>query len=102
MSGISSSDGRIIIATTNHPEKLDSALKRPGRFDIIAKLTYLDDEEATELATNIFKYDIDKQQLTPKAIKAKTRFTAATFINKAIQYNDYYEFVNDVNSCKSI
>ena len=99
LSGISSSDGRIIIATTNHPEKLDSALKRPGRFDIIAKLTYLDDEEATELATNIFKYDIDKQQLTPKAIKAKTRFTAATFINKAIQYNDYYEFVNDVNSC---
>ena len=31
--GVASKDGRILIMTTNHPEKLDSALIRPGRAD---------------------------------------------------------------------
>lgn len=34
MDGIQSSDGRIIILTTNHPENIDSALLRPGRIDL--------------------------------------------------------------------
>lgn len=33
--GVFSRDGRILIMTTNHPEKLDDALKRPGRADRI-------------------------------------------------------------------
>jgi hypothetical protein len=36
--GLESADGRCIIACTNHPDKIDSALKRKGRFDIIIKL----------------------------------------------------------------
>ena len=31
--GIPETDGRIIIMTTNYPEKIDSALKRPGRLE---------------------------------------------------------------------
>lgn len=31
--GVAASDGRILFMTTNHPEKLDSALIRPGRID---------------------------------------------------------------------
>ena len=38
MDGIQSSNGRIIILTTNHPEKIDSALLRPGRIDINIRL----------------------------------------------------------------
>lgn len=34
MDGIRSSHGRIIILTTNHPEKIDPALLRPGRIDL--------------------------------------------------------------------
>lgn len=33
LDGIKSSCGRIMILTTNHPEKLDDALLRPGRID---------------------------------------------------------------------
>jgi hypothetical protein len=36
--GLASVDGRCIIATTNCPDKIDSALKRKGRFDIILRL----------------------------------------------------------------
>jgi chaperone BCS1 len=32
--GVASSEGRILIMTTNHPEKLDPALLRPGRVDM--------------------------------------------------------------------
>ena len=32
--GILSTDGRLLIMTTNHPEKLDPALLRPGRVDL--------------------------------------------------------------------
>lgn len=32
LDGLESADGRIIVATTNHPERIDPALLRPGRF----------------------------------------------------------------------
>lgn len=38
--GVRSQEGRIIIMTTNHREKLDPALLRPGRVDFIVKLDY--------------------------------------------------------------
>jgi chaperone BCS1 len=43
--GITSPDGRILIMTTNHPEKLDPALIRAGRIDHrinVSKLSYYD------------------------------------------------------------
>ena len=44
--GIRSSCGseRIFIFTTNHPEKLDPALVRPGRMDLHIELSYCDYE----------------------------------------------------------
>jgi chaperone BCS1 len=38
--GLLTPDGLIIIATTNHLEKLDPALRRPGRFDKIVEVTF--------------------------------------------------------------
>lgn len=40
--GAASSEDRIIIATTNHPEKLDKALIREGRFDLKLTVDYMD------------------------------------------------------------
>jgi chaperone BCS1 len=39
--GIIASDGRILIATTNHLEKLDEALVRKGRFNLTVEIGYL-------------------------------------------------------------
>lgn len=44
--GVFSRDGRVLIMTTNHPEKLDVALKRPGRADRIEELQALEPAEA--------------------------------------------------------
>ena len=44
LDGLTSKDDYIIIATTNHLNKLDEALIRPGRFDIKIELGYVDME----------------------------------------------------------
>jgi chaperone BCS1 len=46
--GVSSGDDRILIATTNHPEKLDKALIREGRFDLKLNIGYVDDKMIRE------------------------------------------------------
>jgi cell division protease FtsH len=45
MDGFDSNEGVIIVAATNHPDNLDEALRRPGRFDrtIPVRLPDLDD-----------------------------------------------------------
>lgn len=40
--GVASSEGRILVMTTNHMEKLDPALLRPGRVDLIVHFNYAD------------------------------------------------------------
>ena len=40
--GVSVAHGRILLATTNHPEKLDPALLRSGRFDLKIEIGYAD------------------------------------------------------------
>jgi hypothetical protein len=42
LDGIMSTHGRILIATTNHVEKLDAALLRNGRFDLKVEMGYAD------------------------------------------------------------
>jgi len=48
MDGFSQSEGVVVIAATNRPEDLDSALKRPGRFDrtVTVGLPTVDGREA--------------------------------------------------------
>lgn len=45
-------DERIVIFTTNHKEKIDPALLRPGRMDMHIHMSYLTSESFTVLANN--------------------------------------------------
>lgn len=53
--GAASHEGRVLIMTTNHPEKLDPALIRPGRVDLQVRFT---------LATQSQTRDIFKRMYT--------------------------------------
>lgn len=44
MDGIMSKHGRVMITTTNHIEKLDPALIRPGRIDLKIEIGYINEE----------------------------------------------------------
>jgi transitional endoplasmic reticulum ATPase len=45
MDGIEGREGVIVLAATNRPELIDTALLRPGRFDLIVELQLPDEEE---------------------------------------------------------
>ena len=66
LDGILETPGRILIMTTNYPEKLDKALIRPGRIDINLEVGYCD----TSMIEEMFKFFYDKDlQLNNKEIK---------------------------------
>ncbi|WWC87130.1 uncharacterized protein L201_002016 [Kwoniella dendrophila CBS 6074] len=54
--GVSSQEDCILFATTNHPERLDSALSRPGRFDVQLSFHDATYEQAKLLFKHFFPY----------------------------------------------
>ncbi|KAL4892576.1 BCS1 N terminal-domain-containing protein [Aspergillus ambiguus] len=52
--GVAASEGRILVMTTNHPEKLDAALLRPGRVDMSIKFCCADKEDTKQLFLGIY------------------------------------------------
>lgn len=52
--GVAASEGRILVMTTNHAEKLDPALLRPGRVDMTIAFGYADRDAMRELFSAIY------------------------------------------------
>jgi SpoVK/Ycf46/Vps4 family AAA+-type ATPase len=52
--GIRETPGRIMVMSSNHYEKLDPALRRPGRIDITLELSYSSREVISEIYTHLF------------------------------------------------
>jgi AAA+ superfamily predicted ATPase len=72
--------GRIIVATTNFPDKIDRALLRKGRIDMQLNLDTFNKEEMVELLTMIY------QEAPPKKVANKfvlDKWTPVMIINKA-------------------
>jgi len=55
LDGVSSHEGRVLFMTTNHVERLDAALIRPGRADKKLELTFADENMAASLFRMVFK-----------------------------------------------
>lgn len=52
--GVSSHEGRILIMTSNCPEKLDAALLRPGRIDMHIKFTLATKDQLREIFLRMY------------------------------------------------
>ena len=53
--GVASHEGRILIMTTNHIERLDPALIRPGRVDVQIEFGYAKQETTRRVFTELYK-----------------------------------------------
>eukprot|EP01133_Synstelium_polycarpum_P013685 gene13685-16122_t len=60
LDGLASSDGRILIMTTNHIDRLSPALIRPGRVDIKIKFDYASKYQVTQMFDRFFG-DVHKE-----------------------------------------
>lgn len=54
LDGVIASEGRIVFMTTNYPDRLDKALIRPGRVDMIEEVTYCTDEQLKRSYSHFF------------------------------------------------
>lgn len=74
--GIMSSDGRILIATTNHLENLDAALIRPGRFNLSVEIGFLTDNSIREFFGKFYpQYEVPanavfRENIAPATMQA--------------------------------
>lgn len=50
LDGLLSREGQVVIMTTNHPERLDPALTRPGRADVVRSIQPPDAETTANMA----------------------------------------------------
>ena len=63
--GVASPEGRVLVMTTNFPEKLDEALIRPGRVDLKVEFTLATKQQIRELFLRMYTSD--------KAISARPK-----------------------------
>ena len=52
--GVRTQEGKIIFMSTNHIEKMDPALLRPGRSDVLVKLDYASEDQIMKLFKRFF------------------------------------------------
>lgn len=70
LDGVNSSSGRITFITTNHPEKMGKAIRRPGRIDVKVKLGYASDQEIKDYFALFYKFfDMDPKVIQENADK---------------------------------
>ncbi len=114
LDGILETPGRIIILTTNHPEKLDSALVRPGRIDLNIHFNRCSRETIVELVSKFYEtidesskewceflsqlIQLDEFMLTPAEVN-KIIFNYYSEPNLA--FNEIISDIrNHINKCK--
>lgn len=80
LSGITSVNGRIIIATTNFIDRIPKALLRPGRFDCVLHLSYFNTDEIRELLCKL--YGAESETIVNKYVFPEDKFTPSEIILK--------------------
>ncbi|KAF2179812.1 BCS1-like ATPase-like protein [Zopfia rhizophila CBS 207.26] len=79
--GVASHEGRVLIMTTNHPEKLDAALIRPGRVDLQVQFSLATKDQIRDIFYRMYSTEYDKKKdrsVAPKSSNGKATATTPT------------------------
>lgn len=66
--GVASHEGRVLVMTTNHPERLDEALIRPGRVDMQIEFTLATRQQIREIFVRMYS---GVEAVMPSALSSK-------------------------------
>ncbi len=69
--GVFTSEGRILIATTNVAKDLDSAILRPGRFDLVEHLGYSNEDMVERMYKKFYEKTIKVNKVIGEVSSAK-------------------------------
>lgn len=103
LDGVLETPERILIMTSNYPEKLDKALLRPGRIDLNLKLDYCDTnmirtmfsdfyEKSFDFGGELFDEYVKKKNLSPAFIQSHL----CNYVEQPEK--GYQEFIRIINS----
>mmetsp|Transcript_23860 Transcript_23860/g.49710 ORF Transcript_23860/g.49710 Transcript_23860/m.49710 type:complete len:629 (+) Transcript_23860:32-1918(+) len=97
LDGVVDTPDRIVIMTTNHPEKLDAALIRPGRIDKKIYLGYLGYESAIEMIKHYFGLSENElegrhKEMIMKVFETHKNITPAVFEQYCSEHDDIKDF----------
>uniref|UniRef100_A0A7R9U422 AAA+ ATPase domain-containing protein n=1 Tax=Pinguiococcus pyrenoidosus TaxID=172671 RepID=A0A7R9U422_9STRA len=102
LDGVVDCPGRIVIMTTNHPEKLDPALIRPGRVDKMLLLDYIKQEQCEEMVKHYFGLmltDEQKEQLQEVFDQPiPVNFTPATIEQICAEHETIDDFIEALSA----
>jgi len=93
LDGVLELPGRIVVMTSNYPEKLDHALIRPGRIDVTADFKKCTNETIIEMLE--FFYDIELETIELKSIIQLEEY----FISPAELGKWMFETIDDYKVC---
>jgi chaperone BCS1 len=93
MDGMFSANGRILIATTNHIEKLDAALIRPGRIDLKLEVGFVNEEILREFFTHFFP-----KEKVPDGIAIKDGITVAQLQGMVLSGNSAQKILAEIRA----
>jgi len=104
--GVAAQEGRVLIMTTNHIEKLDEALIRPGRVDLKVKFDLADSAMIKTLFKGIFatlEGDFPKSfaDKAKNALKAKESAVAKKLTNESASLEDKGELAKEITAKKA-
>ncbi|KAF2179753.1 hypothetical protein K469DRAFT_798232 [Zopfia rhizophila CBS 207.26] len=81
--GVASHEGRVLIMTTNHPEKLDAALIRPGRVDMQVQFSLATKGQIRDIFYRMYSTEFDKMKDSSVTLKPSNGKTTAKTIDSA-------------------
>jgi hypothetical protein len=97
--GIRETPGRILVISSNHYNKLDPALTRPGRIDITHELSNASHKTIAEMYRHLFGSTLNTGKL--KKIQ-EFLYSPAELINFYVQYKNEHDFVKRLLENKKI
>jgi len=100
LDGVLESPGRIVIMTSNYIDKLDHALIRPGRIDIIANFKKCVNKTLIEMME--FFYDLSLTEKDKKRILALKEYIVSPAEMGKVMFENFDDFRNAIDTLEKI
>jgi ATP-dependent 26S proteasome regulatory subunit len=92
LDGVLENPGRIVIMTSNYPERLDRALIRPGRIDVIAKFDYCSHKTMIDMIE--FFYDKKMTDNEKKDIRNLNEYSVTPAEMSKVMFENFGDYSN--------